>query len=570
MLATAPASTSEYTLLDYLGILRKRWPWLLLPVVALTVLSAAWTVTRPPVYSSSARVLLADTAAQATLDPSSQNTGFLSRELSNEINLARSDYVERLVEGELGMVPRIDIKAASDADVLEFSASASSADDAARFANTWADQYIAVKRNEAVADIDGATSRLQEQLEELRGERQRLRGPLDAIDEQIQNTNDPERAAELQRQYDRLADDLRYELELVTGQAQAIMASLTDLELQSEFAAVGEARVVQVAAPPLNTSNAPLSRNLALGMTLGLLAGFGLALLAENRDSTIKNAGDIAAVTDLPVLAAIPEADRRDLPGLATASHTDPEGSYANGYHKVRSSLEFASLDIDLRTVLVTSAGASEGKSTTSSNLALAFASVGKKTVLLDVDFRRARIHQIYGVPQTPGFTDVTIHGVDMGTVAYGVSEPGLEHLLIVPSGTPPPNPAAFVGTAGFASAIDWVRQEAEVVVLDAPPMLAVSDPHTMATRVDAVLLTARANQTTKGELLEAITTLGQVGANLLGIVLIGVDESETYGRYYYYRSDGQLPARSTNANLWNRKAGTTSIELDLRSPAKL
>lgn len=571
MLASPSVSPSEYSLLDYVAIVRKRWPWMLLPVVALVIASVAWTLTRPPRYNAAARVLLADTAAQATLDPSSQNTGFLSRELSNEISLARSDLVEGLVVAELGDLPSMSIAAESDADVLVFRSSAAVATDAALNANTWAAQYIKVKRDEAVADIDAATASLQERLEDLRAERQRLREPLDELDDRISRTADVETAADLQRQYDRLADDLRYELELVTGQAEATVASLTDLELQSEFASVGEARLIQVAAPPSSTSNPPLSRNLALGTTLGLLAGFGLALLAENRDNTVKGAADIASFTDLPVLASVPEADKKQQPLLATSTHQDPEGAFANSYQKVRSSLDFASLEGELKTVLITSAGASEGKSTSSSNLALAFASVGRKTVLVDVDFRRARIHDIYGIPRAPGVSDVVLHGADMTSVAYSVNEQGLESFLVVPSGTPPPNPGAFVGTAGFVGAMDWIRDEAEMVILDAPPLLAVSDPHTMAKNVDAVVLTARAGKTTKGELAEIIAALGQVGANVLGIILIGVEESEAYGRYYYsYRSDNGralAPPPTVGSNLWTQREATRSVDLDLRGP---
>ena len=565
MVPSPAAQGTEYGLLDYLDIVRKRWLWMVLPVVALAAASVAWTVTRPPLYESSASVLLADTASQRTLDPSSQNTGFLSRELSNEISLARSDVVEGLVEDELGRLPKVAISSESDADVLVFRATASMADDAALFANTWAEKYIQVKREEAVRDIRAATVSLQARLEELRAQRQQLRAPLDDLDDRISSAADPADAAALQRQYDRLADDLRYELELVTGQAEATVASLTDLELRAELSSVGEARVVQVAAPPLATSNAPLSRNVALGVTLGLLAGFGLALLAETRDNTIKNASDVLAITDVPVLASIPVADKRQQAQLGIATHRDPEGSYADGYHKVRSSLEFASFETDLKTVLVTSASASEGKSTTSSNLALAFSSVGKRTVLLDVDFRRARQHQIYGIAQTPGLSDVVLYGAEMSSVAYSIAEQGLDNLLVVPTGTVPPSPAAFVGTSGFLNTIDWIREHADVVILDAPPLLAVSDPHTMAKHVDAVVLTALAGKTTKSELLEVITVLGQVGANVLGVVLVGVEESETYGKYYYHRQteDRAPQGRGRSSQLWRSASPDRTINLD-------
>ncbi len=553
MVAATAESSTEYGLLDYWSIVRKRWLWVSLPVIVFVGASVAYSVTRPDRYDASASVLLADTASQRTLDPSSQNTGFLSRELSNEISLARSDTVENLVQAQLGHLPPVTISSESGADVLVFRAGAATPEEAATYANTWAEKYIAVKREEAVRDITAATASLQDRLEELRRERQVLRSPLDELDDRIGRSADPEVAAALQREYDRLADDLRYELELVTGQAEATVASLTELELQAELSSVGEARIVQVAAPPSETSNPPLSRNMALGVAVGLLSGFGLALLAETRDKTIKTAADIQAITDLPVLASIPEADKKQQADLGLAAHRDPEGMYADGYHKVRSSIEFASFERDIKSVLITSPNAAEGKSTTSSNLALAMSSVGKKTVLLDVDFRRARLHQIYGIAQSPGFSDVILFGAEMTSVAYSIQEPGLDNLLVVPTGTVPPSPAAFVGTRGFLQNLEWIESQADIVVMDAPPLLAVSDAHTLGKHVDAVVLTARAGQTTKDELAEVVQVMGQVGADVLGVVLIGVDESEAYGRRAYYTTNRSVAAPATTAgrSLW-------------------
>lgn len=561
-----PTTPEEYGLFDYWSIVQKRWPWVLLPVVVFTAIATIYSLNEPDRFEADASVLLSDTASQRTLDPSSQNTGFLSRELSNEISLAESDTVERLVIDALGGLPRVNISSDGDADVLVFSASAGNAENAALFANTWADKYIQVKREEAVRDITAATVSLQGRLAQLREERQTLRAPLDELDERIESSAEPVLAAQLQREYDRLADDLRYELELVTGQAEAAVASLTELELQAELSAVGEARVVQVAAPPSNRSNTPLSRNIALGLTVGLLAGFGLALLAETRDKTIKSATDVQSITDLPVLASIPEAPKKMQLELPFATHREPEGMYADGYHKVRSSLEFVSFEKDIKTVLVTSPNASEGKSTTSSNLALALSSVGQKTVLLDVDFRRARVHEIYNIAQSPGYSDVVLYGAEMSSVAYAIQEPGLNDLLVVPTGTIPPSPAAFVGTSGFLKTLDWVKSQADAVVMDAPPLLAVSDAHTLAKHVDAVVITAKAGQTTKGELAEVLTVLSQVGANVIGIVLIGVSETEAYGKHYYYRSENSSSAPRSAAvreGLWSGPPkSTTTIDL--------
>ena len=218
-----------------------------------------------------------------------------------------------------------------------------------------------------------------------------------------------------------------------------------------------------------------------------------------------------------------------------------------------------------IKTVMVTSPNASEGKSTTSSNLALALSSVGQRTVLLDVDYRRGRVHDIFGIKQTPGMSDVILNGADMRSVSCAVNEPGLQNMLLVlPTGTVPPSPAAFVGTHGFLSSLDDLRAQADRVVLDAPPILAVSDAHTLGKHVDAVVVTARAGETTKGELTEVLTVMKQTGANVVGIVLIGVEEAETYARQYYYRSEEASAKKSSNgkANLWADNSGGQLIDM--------
>jgi capsular exopolysaccharide synthesis family protein len=300
---------------------------------------------------------------------------------------------------------------------------------------------------------------------------------------------------------------------------------------------VGTARIVQAAIAPEERSNPPLSRDLALGATLGLLAGFGLALLAETRDNTIKSSADVEGATGLPVLAAIPDAGSNYKGELARATRDEPEGVYADGYQKLRAAIEFATMNKKLKSVLITSPNPEEGKSTTASNLAIALSTVGKRTILLDLDFRRGRIHGIYGIPSQPGLSDHILHDAKLATVAPRVE--GAEQLFVIPTGTTPPNPAAFVGTPRFLSTVEWMEGQAETVVLDAPPLFAVSDTYTLAKNVDAVVLTARVGKTTKSELQEVLSVLGQVDANVVGVVLVGVKKGSGAYNYYNYGSAG-------------------------------
>ena len=533
----------EPTLFEYLTTLRRRWVWVTASVAAGLILAFTVSSLRPPTYEATARVLLADSAAQRALDPAGQNNRPLSREMSNEISLALSDSVESQVVDLVGERPDIRITAGDDADVLAFRATAASAVDAAAHANTWAEVYIGTKREEAVATIESAAGSLRTRLRELRDERQDLRAPLDDLERRINRAEDPEQVTSLQLQYDLLADDLRYELDLVTDQAQATANGLSDLQLQMEIAAVGGGRIVQVAAPPTETSNPPLSLNLPLGAVLGLVVGLLAALTIEARDTSLKAAEDVHAATDLPLLATIPLLQRRMDVQPELAGILDPKGMLADGYQKVRSGLEFLSFNEEVRTVLITSANPSEGKSTTAANLTAAVASVGRRAVLVDVDFRHPRVHSIFGVPQQPGLSDFVLSEVPAEAITRHIGDLDTT-MWAIPTGRIPPNPASFVGTSRFLDTIDWLADQADVTILDAPPLLAVSEAHSLARHVDAVVLTAMAGSTTQAELLTVIDQLEQVGANLAGIVLVGVSRGDAYGRHkQYYSEPAPTPA---------------------------
>jgi len=526
-------ATSQYGLLDLLDVAKRRWIWVTGPILLAAGLMIFFTLNQAPRYEANAQVLLADTASQRTLDPSSQNTGFLTRELSNEILIATSDEVEELVAVELGDIPAVTIEAAPDADGLVFSAVASDPDIAALRANTWAASYISVKRQQAMADIAVAVEQFENRLESIQAERASLRQPLAELLEEIRSTSDPEEANDLRLQYDLQADDLRTELDLNATEAVAALTALTELNLQAELASVGEARIVQQAVAPRQTINAPLARNLPLALVVGGLMGAAITIFVEARDTRIRNTADLARVTDVPVLASVPRVKtQQEQLGLGLVVFRDSEDALAQSYHKVRTALEFASIETEVKSVLITSPVSGDGKSTTSSNLALALATVGMRTVLIDIDFRRPTIHKIYGIDQEPGIADSIVRNVQMASVSHSIAEPTLESLLVIPTGTPPPSPASFVGTEAFASSIKWLRDQADVVILDSPPLLAVSDALAVARHTDAVILVVRADQTTRTEVQESIAGLNQVGANLLGIVLIGVDTTENYYRY--------------------------------------
>lgn len=526
----------ELELTDYLRILRRRWPWVLLPFLTVVGLATAFTLRQPARYCSTAQVLLADSEAQVAIQGDS-NVFVASRDLANEINVAYSDTVRGEVISQLRVDPDVDVTGDADSDVLWFQGCGPTASLATQYANTWANVYVATKQQQAADSISAAVGGFEVRLGELRERRQQIREPLDALEDRLAVASVANQAA-LQVQVDRMQADLAVELQLVDAQLQSIASTITLLELDSELAGTGTARVIQIAAPPSSPSNAPLSRNLVLGGVVGLILGAAAALLVENLDRSIKTSDDIAGV---PVLGSIPRPGR-DLTGvdLSLATMNYNGSSVAEGYQKVRTAVEFARLGRKITSLQVTSPDQAEGKTTTSANLAWAMSAVDHRVVLADVDFRRPRIHDVFGCPPEPGLSDNLLHGTPLNRLALRVDD-DRSNMVIIPTGAQPPSPGDFVASPAFSGLLRNIEAEADLVILDSPPVLPVSDSLSIARQVDAVIITARAGKTSRYQLTKAVESLRAVGADVLGVCLIGVKaESASYGYGYGYGGSGR------------------------------
>ncbi|MEM7275325.1 MAG: polysaccharide biosynthesis tyrosine autokinase [Actinomycetota bacterium] len=534
-----PPQTTEFDdeleLTDYVRILRRRWVWVLVPLVATLGLATAFTVFQRPTYCATAQVLIADSQAQNLLNGQS-NVFVANRDLANEINIAYSDAVRGRVESSLGLEPDVTISGASDSDVLWFEGCAATADEAVAHANLWASTYVSIKQERAAESVGSAVDGFQIRLEELRTRRQEVRAPLDALEDRLVDADDESRPG-LQASIDRLRNDLATELQLIDAQFQTIASNITRLELDGELARTGTASIIQTAAPPPAPANADLGRNLILALIVGAILGAVTALLSENLDRSIKTADDVVGV---PVLGSIPRPGRElrdaDLP-LATMNHTGSPVS--EGYQKVRTAVEFALLGRKITSLLVTSPEQAEGKTTTAANLAWTMSAVDHRVVLADVDFRRPRIHEVFRCQPEPGLSDNLLHDTPLNRLALRVDD-HRSNMVIIPTGAQPPSPGDFVASPAFSGLLRDLEAEADLVILDSPPVLPVSDALSIARQVDAVIVAARVGKTSRQELTRAVESLRAVGADVLGVCLVGIKfDSQKYGYGY---SEGRRP----------------------------
>jgi capsular exopolysaccharide synthesis family protein len=209
----------------------------------------------------------------------------------------------------------------------------------------------------------------------------------------------------------------------------------------------------------------------------------------------------------------------------------DPRSPVSEAYRTLRTNLDFSSLDKPIKTMLITSAGPEEGKSTVLANLAVTTAQAGGKVILVDCDLRRPTLHNIFNLKNDVGLTTMVVN--DAAMESPPLQDTGVENLQLVSSGPLPPNPSELLGSRRMEEIIAAFLERADVVLFDAPPVVAVTDAAVLATKVDGVLLVINAGGTKRDYARAAKARLEKVNANLLGAVLNNVRFDVSLHRYY-------------------------------------
>jgi capsular exopolysaccharide synthesis family protein len=248
----------------------------------------------------------------------------------------------------------------------------------------------------------------------------------------------------------------------------------------------------------------------------------------EQLDDTVKSPDEARERFDLTVLGTIPRikepaSGRRAVEdaGHRLVTHLDPRSPVGEAYRSLRTNLAFARAHEPLKTILLSSPGPSDGKSTTVANLAITFAQQGQRTLLIDADLRRAVLDKLFTVPREPGLTDVLVGRAPLQQV---VSETVIHNLHVMGSGPFPPNPSELLGSQSMREVLREAREHYDVVLLDSPPLLAVTDAAVLSTMVDGAILVVRTGATPRTSVRRAVSQLETVHGRLIGTVLNDVD----------------------------------------------
>jgi len=321
--------------------------------------------------------------------------------------------------------------------------------------------------------------------------------------------------------------------------AQSIYSDLLKRSQEVEVGrvmALGNADVVELASRP----GAPAKPNVPLNLVFGLLLGFavaaGLAMLQEQLDDTVRDEDDVARFADAPVLGTVPMFKRDEAPTMLPATTKHRRSTEA--YRALRYNLGFVTPGEGGHTVLVTSTGPLEGKTTTALNLAIAAVLSGRRVVLVDSDLRRPALHRLLGLNGSRGLTDLLAGEAKMPEVFQGFQDTGLR---VISSGTRAPNPTDLLDSARMRDLIKELRKQADLIIFDSPPLLSSADSLVLASLSDAVLMVCVPGTSHRRALRRAQMLLGHIGRSVSGVVLNKVERKPGYGYYYdyyYYHSD--------------------------------
>lgn len=296
--------------------------------------------------------------------------------------------------------------------------------------------------------------------------------------------------------------------------------------------------------PSTPTSPSPKRMAIIYAFVALLICGAGVYGW-DYLDDSLRSPEEIEALAGVPVLGSIERFKQRAGAQLVTAA--DPRSHVAEAYRLLRTNLQFSAVDRPLRTLLITSPHAQEGKSTTAGNLARVLAESGRRVTLVDGDLRRPSLHRIFGMERRLGGLTTLLLSEHLN--GAGVARTELATLAVVASGPLPPNPADLLGSQRMQSVLDHLGTDGDMVMIDSPPVLSVADAAILAAMVDGVLLVIDPNHSKRRDVIRAREAVEAVGGHIIGVVINRLKKSDDlyyyYNSQYDYPSEGNTPKRS-------------------------
>ncbi len=504
-----------------------RWLWLfLLSAVVAGTTAFVWSRSQEPLYRARS-ILLVNSADESQNDllvlRSSEQLAFSYAErLTNREVLSAAIERLGLDLDPAGLRGRVSVAIVERTHLIELAVVHHDAQTAADLANEIPAVFAERNLAQQLERFAGTKASLEKELAELQAEVSAAEAAIAARGEISAETRANENLLSLRETHARLLQS--YENVRV---AEAI--SLDTLIIDEAAVAPGS---------PFSPRTAT---NTVLAAIIGLMLAAGLVFLVEYFDDTIRSPQGIEAATGVTVLGTIRRVKVSN-PSDVLVVALEPRSPAAEAYRQVRTNLQYMAVDRDLKSILITSAGAGEGKSTTAANLATALAQSGKRVILVDADMRRPTLDHLLGVKSEKGLSDLIISGrLDPAYLRHSL----IPNLRLLPAGRLPPNPAEFLASERMKAVHSWLQGRSDFVIYDSPPLLAVTDAAILSRLVDTMLFVASASQTRYQTLAAAVGQVQALDAHIAGVVVNKVRSNglQYYSRYYYQVDYRRTPA---------------------------
>jgi capsular exopolysaccharide synthesis family protein len=516
--------SGAFSLERTLSVLRRRAPWIILCVIIAASAAFGFSRRQTKQYTAIASLVFNNQQLSqqlAGLQPvgsnnpqAQQNTNLklvqLGEMAEKTAHMIGHGLTKEKVSADLS------VSAQGESNIVDVAATAPSPVLAANIANTYTNQFVEEQQNSNHKYYASALALVERQLRELSPRARSGTAGLALQDR---------------------------------AQSLGVLAELKN----------GNVQVAQAAAVPKSPSSPKVAKDTALGVVLGLLLGLTLAFLLERLDRRIREPKDLEAIYGLPLLGVVPESTELSRSGRRKREAQASQSNTAEAFHLIRAHLRYFNVDRDLHTLLVASAAPGDGKTTIARHLATAAARMGSRVLLLEADLRRPTIAQQFDIRSGPGLADALIGAVSLAEATQIVS-------LEVPSGgtlrrertldvlvagaTLPPNPGELTESQAMESLLTQAKSTYDLVVIDTPPLTAVSDAFPLLRKVDGVVIVGRVGRNRRDVAQRLNETLASTGAPLLGVIANGF-KSHGVGSYSYsydYSNTQQAPVTAEAA----------------------
>lgn len=530
---------------DYLSPLFKWW-WLVITAPLIAAVSAYFFARQlPPVYQARTTLLI----GRAIQDPNPSSNEFsLSYQLANEYaNMAKREPVQNAVKDTLGLAELPKYEATPRGIFLEIAVIHTDPKFAQVVANIIAETLINLSPVNTAQTSGEDPLFVQNQLTELQASIEKTRQEINTKQALLLSL---ESALEIAK--------TEAEINALEAKLSSLQEIFATLYASTREAAFNTLSVFDLASEPKLPIGPKQVLIVLLAALSGLVFSVAAAYLIEFLDDTIKNTDEISRLINVPVIGMIAE-----MPGFKPTFAADqPRSPIADAFRSLRTNLEFSAVDRSIKKLVISSAEASDGKSTIAMNLAIVMAQSEKKVILMDADLRSPSIHRYLGIPENPGLSDIFLDRVKIKDAL--VEWNGPPKFQIIPAGATPPNSAELLGSRKMDQILDELAGMVDIIVMDGPPGFVV-DALVLSAKADAVLLVVNIGETRRGPIKAVTEQFQRIGASVVGVVLNRVTRGSTYYGSYYYSSyyskePATRPIKSTPAK--NRKLKLRHLHL--------